>query len=307
MPERVRVSYVPSLPSLPLFVADDQGLFAKHGLEPKLENKGFDVPGAVGAVLTGQADVTYVAYFAILATELQNPGSCSVLQHEVDEPAKPSVYALLARPGAGISSVKDLKGKKLGVFGRGFFEAYARTMIRHAALDPGEVTIVPIDPPLPEAQFGALAQGEIDALLTLEPIGTIAEVQNVAVSVDRSPLSPAVLPHIPTGAALASRKSAGERADFIRAVADALDDAVDFIDGNPGQMGRIYEKYQVVPPPLGGRLPTLQFWTSAKVKVNTCQRYADYLADNGVLPGKIDVAPLYPVSGPGAKKGGGKG
>jgi ABC-type nitrate/sulfonate/bicarbonate transport system substrate-binding protein len=312
----LRIAIVPGLPSLPIYIADDQKLFQKYGLKPKLENLGADFGAAVKGVAAGKYDLTSVASFLVYATEIQSPGTFVVLSHDIDAAQYPCIYALVGNKDAGIKSIADLTGKKLGIFptpptfenGSQLFEGYARALIRSAGINPSDVEIVVPDlsgdpSQLIAQQIGALAQGHIHAYLTLEPIAAIAVTVGAGVYVDRSALTPSVLEQIPMGAFIASRKRLKKRPKFVRRISCAIDEAIDYIrkHSTPNvyarSMDAIYLKYGVIPPNIpvavAGISPILHFWKRKEIDISVCQKYADHLAAENVISKKLNVKPLY--------------
>lgn len=113
---KVRIAYLPIIPDLPIFVANDQGFFEEQGLDPVMTKVSGSGNQVIETLARGDADFAYLAYSTILQAEQQAPGSFVVLHHNVDSKAHPGLYALVAKDGAGIESAADLRGKKIGTF-----------------------------------------------------------------------------------------------------------------------------------------------------------------------------------------------
>lgn len=80
--------------------------------------------------------------------------------------------AFLARPGSGIATVADLKGRKVGYTRGSSAEVSALSALLDAGLKPGDITPVFL---APGDGVGALDQGAIDALFIWDPFFTIAQ------------------------------------------------------------------------------------------------------------------------------------
>ncbi len=294
---KLRIPYIPGLPSLPIFVADDRKIFQKHGLDPELTNVFADTGGAVEEVAAGKADLTFPAFFFVLEKAIRSPGSLLVLQHQVDTNVAPTFCGLTVGHKSGINTVADLAGKKVGVFpakvpaaGRHLFEAYAHSLAKN-------VDVVPIAPTSPDVPPGIaeLAKGEIAALLTAQPIATFAHLQGAGKQISETPMAGSFPTAAPTSAAIATAK---KDPAYTRAIAEALDEAIDIIRKEPDSMGGVYIKYQAMPPnteQLGNHL-VMKYWKSSEIgeqQLSISQVYADYLTKNGVITGSIDVDSLY--------------
>src|SRR4051812_32646770 len=67
--EPLRVAYLPIIPDLPLFVAQQQGLFQKQGLSPELKKVAGSGNQVIETLSRGDADFAYLAYSTILEAE----------------------------------------------------------------------------------------------------------------------------------------------------------------------------------------------------------------------------------------------
>lgn len=292
--EPIRVAYLPIIPDLPLFVAEEQGFFKKHGLEPSLTKIAGSGNQVLETLSRGDADFAYLAYSTLLEAEQQAPGSFVVLHHNVDAREYPSLYALVASAKSGIGSVADLKGKTIGTFPGAAMLVLTKLMLAAEGLDPGkDVRITQLAPP---AQVAALQTNQVAALLALEPIGALAVHAGAGDYVDRWPLTPRVAKTIPTGGSVVLRTTYQNRSDYVKRITDAVDDAIDFIRAHPETAAAAYVKYCDVPEAVAKDLPVLHFWKSTEADLQVCQDYADLLQREGDLRAPLNVRTLYPAA-----------
>ncbi len=153
-PKRIRIGY-PSLSfrQSNVWVAKEQGLFKKYGLEVEpIFLRGGQL--AIQALAGG--DPPIVSIGAVVQADLQ--GFDLALIASVETKYDQIVFA---RPG--ITGLEQLKGKRFGISGYGAATHYASTILfKHLHLDPiKDVTLVPGGPD-PE-RLTALAVGKIDA------------------------------------------------------------------------------------------------------------------------------------------------
>ncbi len=143
-----------SIMHLPVWVAKDAGLFAKHGL-PNVELI-FIQSGTLitMAVISGELQFSGAGAASVVAAKIKG-GDVALLACPVDADA---VY-LIARPG--IKSAVELKGKKAAVTRLGSTtHFYLRSALRYAGLDPQkDVQILQLG----LEWSGALEAGQIDA------------------------------------------------------------------------------------------------------------------------------------------------
>jgi NitT/TauT family transport system substrate-binding protein len=155
---------------LPTVLAKQLGEYEKAGLAVEL----VDLKGgsdALKAVLGGSADVVsgYFDHCVNLAAKKQELQSFVVYDRYPGE-------VLLVSPAhtAEIKSVKDLAGKKVGVSAPGsstdFFLKY---LLKKNGVDPASVAVIGVG--LGATAVAAVEQGQIDALVTLDPTVTVLQ------------------------------------------------------------------------------------------------------------------------------------
>jgi NitT/TauT family transport system substrate-binding protein len=153
--ERVSISHIVIGPNqVPLWIAHEQGLFAKHGIDAQLlhetttgdfQFRVFGTPAMIAAVAAGRDLKVLVSL-----------DSGRVISH------------LVARPD--VKSPDDLRGKRFGVtrIGTGFW-IFSMLALEHLGLDPkrDRISFVEVGGDLPQL-VQALEAGEIDAAM-LDP------------------------------------------------------------------------------------------------------------------------------------------
>jgi NitT/TauT family transport system substrate-binding protein len=176
----IKVGFVPVTVFAPIFVAQDLGYYAEEGLNVDLE----PFPGGSDPVVltaSGQLDAAFVGVGPAfwngaaqgLPIKIIAPGHA-----EGDPVATPLMISKKSCDEGTITSVADLKGKKVSVNARGATEYWL-----NAALETGGLTINDIDLqvlPFPDA-VAALDSGAVDAAMVGEPLATKAEQDGIAV------------------------------------------------------------------------------------------------------------------------------
>ncbi len=253
-PEEARVYFMRDISALPYWVAQEKGFFDSVGVIVKAEEvvrvgdeiamirRGTVVLGLgfPWDALIGKAD-TGLANFRVVYSVFGTP----------DKPAT----ALLARKDAGITSVKDLTGKRIGYWQdtRGALEVPAILLslgvdtagVKMVALSSGEMPT-------------AFADNRCEAMVVFEPVRTqyLADTDNILVLEDgflekylvsggRLPVS-AVFTSVPN---LRLRRDA-----TVRAVR-ALNMAVDYIRANPAEAEKIARANLTLPEGADLALP----------------------------------------------------
>ncbi|WP_405014613.1 aliphatic sulfonate ABC transporter substrate-binding protein [Kitasatospora sp. NBC_01539] len=148
---KVRFGYISDFNGASLLaIADKQGLWKKQGLSPEL-SVFTNGPLQIQALGAGDLDFGYIGPGALW---LPASGKAKVVAINT------LAYAdrVIARPGIG--SIKDLKGKKVGVPAGTSGEMVLNLALQQAGLSPKDVQKVPMDP---STVVSAFVSGQIDA------------------------------------------------------------------------------------------------------------------------------------------------
>jgi len=133
------------------------GTFAQHGLQvepidfagaPKMHQA--MIAGSVDIGLSGGTDLSFIAKGSpeLAIAALANA---------------PRGFAVYARDGAGIASIKDLKGHKVGISAEGALSDWLmRQLVREQGWPQGSITLIGLG--APTAIAAALRTGQIDAM-----------------------------------------------------------------------------------------------------------------------------------------------
>lgn len=154
---------------LPVFVAEEQGLFEKHGLRIDYKRMG-SVDKATTAVLEGEADLAITPPEGAVADFVKGGELRIVAANAVRLP-----MSVVARPG--IASIADLKGKRIGTSSLTEGTAiYTQIMLAEKGLHyPGDYEFVLAG--IHTRRWEALQSGEIDCAPQPAPWNFLAEDQ----------------------------------------------------------------------------------------------------------------------------------
>jgi len=294
--ESVKVGYTPILSQLPLFVAVEEGYFEEEGIEVELVK--FDAPNHLNdALLQGQIDITCpgmaLGIFAI--TEQKNPGKIEVYSIVGGTPDAP-VAKVLVRKESEIRSVSDIKGKKLGIFG-GTIQWIVITknyLEMHGLKAYEDVEIVELTPAL---QVQALASGQIDALLALEPMATVALEQGFARVVDGSAAETTINNPSWIGAGAINTAYKEKNPEKVEAYLRAIKRGIEFTENRTGNAIKHLPKYTPVSEELAAKVPLWLYRTCdeiGKEELEGMQNFYDLFTKYGVVEGRINTeANLY--------------
>ena len=280
----VRVAYLQIIPSLPVFVAQEQHLFDKEDLQVKAIALGSS-NDLVNAMLAGQADILpAVSLVPIIHLEIQSPGRVRIFSHSRMNGSN-ALDKIIVRDFSPLHSIEDLRGKKIGVFpGTAPGRMLAQFFQKHG-VDPGTVVMVQLPP---QAQISSLDSGAVDALFSYEPVTTTALVrggyQQLFGSVYADLLNPC-----PIGASVISREFERNYPEVATHAVSALQQGVDFMAAHPAESRALLSKYIKLSPEIAAQVNVADVTLSNRVDVANLQQFIDLLYQSGEIPERIDA------------------
>jgi NitT/TauT family transport system substrate-binding protein len=289
----VRMGYARLRISLPIFVAQQRGFFRKHGIDAKLEM--YDTGQSMGQALAeGKLDVGgYFAFPISFNGMLRTKRRLYFLTLQEEDRVNRISFFLRRKTPPGqqpqITSVKDLKGKRVGILPTIVYKATLEALLRKYGVDPASVTIQPTDPML-QAQL--LANGGVDALYTNDPAATGAIAAGVAELVDPNHSESAELygEPFPFGTFYVSQEWAAKNPALTRAIAAALDEAIAYIEGHQLEAKEALRPY--LPPVFQGQIRLYgpaHYLTTAESREEDVAKLARRFKEIGVVSEDVDV------------------
>ncbi len=159
-PESITIAIIPSEYSTLIWIAEDQSFFTQNNLNVSLKEYSTSA-SSLNALSTHDANFSLSSEYASVTQILKGTDIRSIVIID-----KADNEYLIGRKDRGISTVSDLKGKKIGVLRNGAAEFYLGRYLNLHGIDLNEVTLV-------NEQFAqsviSINNGNIDATLLPEP------------------------------------------------------------------------------------------------------------------------------------------
>jgi NitT/TauT family transport system substrate-binding protein len=172
----VKVGYVPYADDAPAFLAQEKGIFRKHGLNAEF------VPAAnptaiVAAMLSGQQQFGFITDPVLINVNIKGTPIKCVAPVVGRQPAdtKRDGTTLIAGKGSGIKGVKDLAGKKVAMVQLNSLNSLdVQTLASQANIDHKSIQFIQM--PFPQMP-AALSQGRVQAAVIVQPFAQTAVSQ----------------------------------------------------------------------------------------------------------------------------------
>ncbi len=290
--EKVKLSWLPIMQTTPLYVALQDGLFEKAGLDVEVVQ--FQNPNQIiDSLVANQADAGAPGAAAgiTMLAESRYPGTFKVFGLQGGNSKLNRMNdALIVKTDSTIKNFQDLKGKSLGHLPGIQWRTIARHLVRANGLDPDK------DVRLQEIAVGlqvpSVVNGSIDATLSLEPVGSIAVASGVAKRAMVNPCSEIIADPFYSGISVLTTTFLKERPVAARALVKALDEATHIAHTQFDRVRPYFAKYTAIKGQDVNIVaqPYLRAWNEIDATdVASYQALVDVFHKEGLLKQRMDV------------------
>ncbi len=239
----LRLAVIPVIDTLPMFVAQAEDFYAKHGVKVELIPVA-SAPERDQLLQSGQADGTLNELLSVMFFNRENIQMQAVRYGHMASPGAGHFF-LLASGASGISEVSGLKGVEIGISQGTIIEYLTDRLLQANGFSPEEIKYLAV-PKIPD-RMSLLGTGELNAAVMPDPLGALAVQSGATIVLDDS--SAPLL-----GASVISFRKAviDENPEAIRAFLAAIEDAVKAINADPQKYASLLAEQKMVPQPLAG-------------------------------------------------------
>jgi NitT/TauT family transport system substrate-binding protein len=276
----VRSSYVPAVPGLAAWVAQEKGFFLAQGLDVSLvalQNVAL-VPGSVGK----QLDIGLATIVDLIKGASAGLNVAAVTGGHL-EVVGSTTNMLIARKDSGIKTIKDIAGRRVAApsLGAILHVALLHWMIKEG-MDINSIRTIEV----PFSNMGdAMAAGNVDVALGAQPfVDRMIAAGNVPLG---NPVLQVASPALAT-LWIADRAWAKQNQAAIVKWSIALRQAKEFIANNPQEAREVLAKYTKLPPSVVQSLPLPYFETS--LQASQIDVWIKVLAELRQLQGAVDAS-----------------
>lgn len=244
--EKVVIAWLPIMQTTAFYVAQEEKLFEKAGLD--IEAARFEAPNQIiDALVSGRADVGApgtAAGITVLAQE-KFPGTFKVFGLQGGGIKVGRINdGLIVGKDSPIAGFPDLRGKTLGHLPGIQWRTISRHIVRKAGLDPDkDIRLVELAVGL---QVPAVISGSADATLSLEPVGSIATALGEARRAVTNACAAVIADPFYSGVSVLTTKFLAERPDVARKVVMVLDEATRRTESDFPRLRSILPKYTAI-------------------------------------------------------------
>ncbi|RFU19927.1 ABC transporter substrate-binding protein [Geodermatophilus marinus] len=279
----VRLGAIPIVDVAPVYLAQEQGIFAEHGLEVEafLAQGGAAI---VPAVMNGEAQFGFSNVTSLLQAEARGVplGLVAPGAGPTGDPA--ADYALVMVAGdSAYRTAADLEGGRVGINTiNNISDTVVRESVRQAGGDPSGIEFVEI--PFPD-MVAAVASGQVDAAFVVEPFATLGAAQGL-----RSVAAPytETAEDLTVAGYFTSDRYAAENPDVVRRFTAAMAEANAYAQANPDAVREVLGSYTSIPPEVAAQLTLPDFQT--EVNEDSVARLLELGEQDGIIEGDVEVS-----------------
>ncbi|MEU6722616.1 ABC transporter substrate-binding protein [Nonomuraea wenchangensis] len=280
---KIKVATLPAIDSAALYVAIDQGLFEKEGLEvtPQVVQA---APEAIPMMLNGEIDAMFGNYVSMF--QAQDKGTLKLRILAEGSRAAPDSLSVMVLPTSPIKTAKDLEGKTINVNVLHNFQELALTQVLKANnVDPASIKYVQVTF---QNIMPSWKGGQIDAAYLGEPMVTAATSTMGA----RKILDPASGPaaEFPISGYVSTQEWYDKNPRVAAAFQRAIHNAAKLMENNREVVSKVLPTFTQIDAATAATV-TFPYFSSSDNPVRL-QRVADWMLEARWLTKAIEVKTL---------------
>jgi NitT/TauT family transport system substrate-binding protein len=273
-PATLKIAVLPVIDALPMYVAQQEGLFEKHRLNVEFVPVA-SAPERDQLIAAGQADGMINE---ALSTALFNQDQVQVQIVRYARAATPetAVFSILASGKSDIDSLDKLKGVEIGISEGTVIDYLTDRLLQAEGFSAEDIQTIAV-PKIPD-RVNLLSTGELQAATLPEPAVSLALQQGARLIVDDTQ-------HPEYSFSTISFRKAviDQMPEAIKGFLAAIEEATAMINADPAKYNTLLVEQKIVPPPLAETFKVPTFVTAG---VPTQAQWDDTLAwakENGLL------------------------
>jgi NitT/TauT family transport system substrate-binding protein len=288
---KIRIGYWPVSAGLPFFAAVEKGYFKEAGLDVEAL-KFAGAQQVMEAMLSGRSDGSSNGTGAgnLAIGEIAQPGLFKIFCTNPTN-AKYVLDEFLVAKDSPIKSLAELKGKRVAS-GPGIQNVtLAKEVLARAGAGAVAVTELPIG-----QHVASLAAGQVDAVYTLEPTGTVGRLNGTTRALEVGVIAKYILgdPMAPWhgGAASLTTEFIKKNPELTKKFIAAYARGVELVRNKPDEARPFLKGYTAIEGPLTNEVPISSYMLYNEFKpsdVAYFQKFYDLFSDKGIFERRVLV------------------
>lgn len=275
----LKIAVLPIIDTLPMYVAQQEGLFARHNVNVEFVPVA-SAPERDQLLAAGQADGAVNETLAVMLFNRE-----TIQMQAVRYALRPAPgyghFFIIASGQSGITSVDGLKGVEIGVSQGTVIEYVTERLLQAEGFTADEIKTIAV-PKIPD-RMSLLASGELQAGVMPDPLASLVVAQGGVIVADDST-------HPEYGFSVISFRKAviDENPEAVKGFLAAIEEATSALNADPAKYKNVLSEQNLVPPPLLETYQTPPFPSAGVPTVEEWNDALNWLKEKGILT--VDVS-----------------
>lgn len=271
---RLRLAVIPVLDTLPMYVADQEGLFEKHGIKVEFIPV-TSAPERDALIASGQADgmvneALSTAFFNKDQVQAQ------IIRYARTATPENALFSILAASQSSIQEPGDLKGVEIGISEGTVIEYLTDRLLQAEGFSQDQINTVAV--PKIDDRMNLLNSGSLQAAMLPEPLTTLAIKNGASVILNDS-----ALPELSYSVITFRKQVIDDHPEALSSFLTAIEEAVGLINAAPEKFENLMVERKVVPASLQGIFKVPPFVTAGIPSEEQWSDMMRWAIDKGLL------------------------
>jgi NitT/TauT family transport system substrate-binding protein len=237
----LKIAVLPIIDALPMYVAEAEGLFAKHVVAVEFIPVA-SAPERDQLLAAGQADGTINETLSVMLFN-KDSAQMQVVRYALRPGEGYPHFRILASGQSGITVSSELRNVEIGVSQGTIIEYVTERLLQTQGLSPDEIKTIAV-PKIPD-RMALLGSGELAAAVLPDPLASLAMSQGAVNVVDDS-----MNPEYGFSVYSFRRETIDANPEAVKAFLAAIEEAADLINLDSAKYTALLSDKGLVPPPL---------------------------------------------------------
>jgi NitT/TauT family transport system substrate-binding protein len=270
----LKIAVLPIIDALPMYVAQQEGLFTKHGINVEFVPVA-SAPERDQLLAAGGADGTINETLSVMLFNKEKP-QMQVVRYALRPTDQNGHFFIIASPKSDITSVDGLKGVEIGVSQGTVIEYVTDRLLQADGFTKDEIKTIAV--PKISDRMALLASGELQAGVMPDPLAALVVSQGGKIVADDSK-------HPEYGFSVISfRKNViDSQPEAVRGFLAAIEDATVLVNADPARYKNVLSEQKIVPAPLIDKYQPPAFPVAGVPTESEWQDAINWLKEKGIL------------------------
>jgi len=275
----LKIAVLPIIDTLPMYVAQHEGLFAKHGVNVEFIPVS-SAPERDQILAAQQADGTINETLAVMAFNKETV-QMQVVRYALRPTEGHGHFFIIASGQSGITSVDGLKGVEIGVSQGTVIEYATERILQENGFSADDIKTVAV-PKIPD-RMALLASGELKAGVLPDPLAALVVGQGGVIVADDSKY-----PEYGFSVISFRKEVIDANPDAVKGFLAAIEEATTLVNADPAKYKNVLSEQKLVPEPLLATYQAPVFPTAGVPTESEWNDAMNWLEQKGMLT--VDVS-----------------